>query len=142
MLLNVTPFSYGIESVGGVMEILIPRNSIIPIKKTKIFTNYSENQRSAKIKVYEGERQLTKDNHLLGKFKLDGIPPMKRGKAQIEVTFNLDVNSILSVTAVEKSSGKNNKLVIINDKGEFSKDDNDDFEKEEKEEIEKKIEEK
>ena len=104
------------------MTVLIPRNSLIPTKKTQIISTYADNQTSMLVKVFEGERQLTKDNHELGKFNLDGIPPMPRGQPQIEVTFDLDANSILNVTAVEKSTGKNNKIVITNDKGRLSKD--------------------
>lgn len=121
VLIDVAPLSLGIETVGGVMTVIIARNSNIPAKKNQIFTTYADNQPSVLIQIFEGERQMTKDNHCLGKFNLDGIPPMPRGQPQIEVTFDLDVNGILNVSANEKSTGKNNKITITNDKGRLSK---------------------
>ena len=129
VLLDVTPLSFGIETVRGVMTALIPRNSTIPTKKTQIFSTYADNQASLFIQVFGRERQLTKDNHRLDTFNLDGIPPMTRGQPQIGVTFDLDVNSILNVIAIEKTT-KNNKIVITNDKGRFNKDDIDRLAKE------------
>ncbi|CAG8454349.1 7245_t:CDS:1 [Cetraspora pellucida] len=121
LLVDVCPLTLGIETTGGVMTKLIPRNTMIPTKKSQIFSTAADNQPTVLIQVYEGERSMTKDNNLLGKFELTGIPPAPRGVPQIEVTFEIDANGIMKVSAADKGTGKSESITITNDKGRLSK---------------------
>jgi heat shock protein 1/8 len=127
LLIDVTPLSLGIETAGNIMTNIIDRNSTIPCKKTKIFSTYEDNQPAVTLQVFEGERSRTSDNHQLGKFNLEGIPPAPRGKPQIEVTFDMDANGLLTVTAQDKDTGKENKITIDNDAGRLNKDEIEDM---------------
>merc|ERR1712054_440615 len=123
ILLDVCPLTLGIETVGGVMTKLIPRNSVVPTKKSQIFSTAADNQPTVTIQVFEGERPMTKDNHLLGKFDLQNIPPAPRGVPQIEVTFEIDVNGVLRVSAEDKGAGSKEQITISNDQNRLTPED-------------------
>jgi len=123
LLIDVAPLSLGIETIGGVMSAVLPRGTVIPTKKSQMFTTTSDEQTMIKIQIYEGERAMTKDNHSLGDFDLEDIPPAARGVPQVEVTFNVDSNGILTVTAEDTGSESQNEITITNEKGRLSQQD-------------------